>query len=61
MARNVGQTIMDLVWLILQRGIIILKSATTYLYLQNNEVDFFQRKMKKERWICITFFFPDSW
>lgn len=36
MASNVGQAIKDLVWLILQRGTIILKSATIYLYLENN-------------------------
>lgn len=57
MARNVGRTIKDLVQLILQRGIIITKSATIYLYLQKNKVDSSMKKMKKERYTCITFFF----
>lgn len=61
MARNLGQTIKDLEELILWRGIITLKSATIHLYLQNNEVKFSMKKMKKERWKCITFFFLDSW
>lgn len=61
MARNVGQTIQDLVWLILPKGPIILKSVTIYLYLQNNEVDFSMKKMKKERYTWNTFFLLDNW